>query len=44
MDYYNCMLEKIHTQDIIIKESYDTHNVEIDGRLHGNVFKNRPKR
>lgn len=31
---------KIHTPDIIIKESYDTHNVEIGGRLHGNVFNN----
>ena len=44
MDYYNSMSEKIHTHDIIIKESYEKHNVETDGRLHGNVFKKRPKR
>ena len=41
---WTCMSVKIHTIDIIIKESYDTHNVEMEGRLHGNLFKNRQKR
>jgi hypothetical protein len=44
MYYFTCMSEKIHTHDIIIKESYDTHNVEMYGQVHGNVFKNGKKR